>query len=154
MISEVPIMEVTVYEPSKDKHRGEVIEGINAPVSEEMKKRKKELRKHMTEQEKNLWYRFFLLFNDQGPEFIHQKVIGHYIVDFFCFELDLIIEIDGGQHFTEAGRAYDAARTKKLQYWGFEVVRYSNKEVNENFPGVCQDIINRIEEKAVKVFQN
>ena len=147
-------MEVAIYQPSKDKHRRERIEGINAPESEEMKKRKKELRQHMTPEEKHLWYDFFKHFNEQGPEFIHQKIIDHYIVDFFCFELDLIIEIDGGQHFTEAGRAYDAARTKKLQYWGFEVIRYSNREVNKNFPGVCQDIINRIEEKAVKVFQN
>jgi len=125
----------------------EWVEGMNIPVSEEMKKKRKELRQHMTPEENHLWYDFFLHYKKWTVDFIHQKVIGHYIVDFFCPEFGLIIEIDGGQHFTEEGRKYDARRTRCLIHWGFEIVRYSNKVVHENFPGVCQDIINRINEK-------
>ena len=125
----------------------EKVEGMNAPVSEEMKKKRKELRQHMTVEERNLWYGLFLHYKKWSVDFIHQKVIGHYIVDFFCPELGLIIEIDGGQHFTEEGRKYDAWRTRRLRHWGFEIVRYSNKAVKENYPGVCQDIINRVNAK-------
>ena len=125
----------------------EWVEGMNIPVSEEMKKKRKELRQHMTPEENHLWYDFFLPYKNWTVDFIHQKVIGHYIVDFFCPEFGLIIEIDGGQHFTEEGRKYDALRTRRLIHWGFEIVRYSNKEVHENYPGVCQDIINRVNEK-------
>ncbi|MEE3453675.1 endonuclease domain-containing protein [Dialister sp.] len=124
----------------------EQVEGLNMPVSEEMKKRRMELRKNMTPEENHLWRTFFLPYKKMGIHFIHQKVIGHYIVDFFYPKTGLIIEIDGGQHFTEEGRKYDAERTRQLQNWGFEIRRYSNLTVHQNFEGVCQDIINKVNE--------
>ena len=122
----------------------ELVEGMNLPVSEEMKRRRRELRKNMTAEENNLWHDFFLHYKKMGFHFIHQNVIGHYIVDFFYPKSGLIVEVDGGQHFTEEGRKYDAFRTRQLQKWGFTVVRYSNLAVHQNFDGVCQDIINMV----------
>ena len=58
-----------------------------------------------------------------------QYVIAPYIVDFYCDEIGLFIELDGGQHNTEDGRAYDVERTQFLEALGLTVVRYWNHDV-------------------------
>ena len=67
-----------------------------------------------------------------------------YIVDFVCFEANLIIELDGGQHGFDENLAADAARTAYLQSEGFRVMRYWNMELIENFDGamvgICQEL--------------
>ena len=73
-----------------------------------------------------------------------QKVIGPYIVDFYCASAKLVIELDGSQHFEEAGTAVDRARDEYLAGLGLHVVRYSNLDVNQNFSGVCEDILRRL----------
>lgn len=62
-------------------------------------------------------------------KFRRQHVIAPYIVDFYCHELGLVIELDGSQHNTDDGRAYDFERTKFLEALGFRVVRYWNNDV-------------------------
>ena len=104
----------------------------------------RKLRKEATRQEQHLWYDFLRRY---PVKFRRQRPVKGYIADFCCHSALLVIEIDGGQHFTEEGRKYDAWRTRRLRHWGFEIVRYSNKEVKENYPGVCQDIINRVNAK-------
>ena len=74
----------------------------------------------------------------------HQKVIGRYIVDFFCADAKLVIELDGSQHYSADGRQADALRDDYLKSRGLTVVRYSNLEVTQNFEGVCTDILRRI----------
>ena len=69
-----------------------------------------------------------------------QRIIGEYIVDFYCSSAKLVIELDGSQHFDEAGMRYDQNRTKYLRSLGLEVVRYSNADVNERFRDVCDSI--------------
>ena len=97
----------------------------------------KTLRKNMTKEEKRLWYDFLKL----QPFTIHrQKVIGNYIVDFYCASAKLVIELDGAQHYEEKAIKKDTDRNRHLSDLGLSVLRYSNKDINENFEGVCSDI--------------
>ncbi|MBR2464753.1 MAG: endonuclease domain-containing protein [Clostridia bacterium] len=109
----------------------------------------KALRKNMTKEEKHLWYDFL----KKLPITVHrQKVIGNYIVDFYCAEAKLVIELDGSQHYEVKGRQADAARDAYLKDLGVEVVRYSNLDVDRRFDAVCQDISKRLllEEKLAR----
>ena len=73
-----------------------------------------------------------------------QKVIGEYVVDFYCAQAKLVIELDGSQHFNENGESQDRVRDEFLYSLGLTVLRYSNMEVHHNFRGVCEDIWNHI----------
>ena len=99
------------------------------------------LRKNMTKEERNLWYNFL----KELPITINkQKVIGKYIVDFYCASAKIVIELDGSQHFEEQGKRYDEKRDEYLKSLGLTVLRYSNYDVNTNFYGVCTDIMKRL----------
>lgn len=95
------------------------------------------LRREMTPQERKVWYLFL---KDYPVKIYKQRIIGEYIVDFYCSSAKLVIELDGSQHFDEAGMRYDQNRTKYLRSLGLEVVRYSNADVNERFRDVCDSI--------------
>ena len=99
------------------------------------------LRREMTEEERHLWCDFL-----KGlPVTVNrQKVIGHYIVDFYCAEAKLVIEIDGTPHYEQAGKEADRERDDYLESIGLYVVRYSNRDINCSFANVCADIMNRI----------
>ena len=99
------------------------------------------LRKNMTKEERRLWYDFFKML---PLTFNRQKVIGNYIVDFYCAEAKTVIELDGSQHYEEKGIAADAERDLYLSSIGITVLRYSNSDVNRNFQGVCEDILQRL----------
>ncbi|MBE6792842.1 MAG: endonuclease domain-containing protein [Ruminococcaceae bacterium] len=97
----------------------------------------KSLRRNMTRQEKHLWYDFL----QHYPLKIHkQRIIDNFIVDFYCHQARLVIELDGSQHYTTEGKRQDAARTETLEEYGLYVLRFSNKDVDENFDGVCRAI--------------
>ena len=102
------------------------------------------LRKEMTPQERKLWYQFL---KRLSVTVNRQKVIGYYIVDFYCHRARVVIELDGSQHFEDDGLEYDQKRDAYLCGLGLTVLRYSNKDVNENFEGVCTDILQNLEEK-------
>jgi very-short-patch-repair endonuclease len=95
------------------------------------------LRKNMTPQEKQLWYQFLSRY---PVRILKQKVIGNFIVDFYCAKAELVIELDGSHHFMDDGLAYDKERTNMINTLGIEVIRFSNAEVDGNFEGVCQTI--------------
>ena len=105
----------------------------------------KELRKTMTKEERHLWYDFL---RHYPVRFFRQKVLGKYIVDFYCADAHLVIELDGSQHYEKSGIAYDAARTAFLEGYDLTVVRIPNSEVTRNFQGVC-DHIDRLVKQAV-----
>ena len=107
--------------------------------------RAKELRKEMTKQERHLWYDFL---RHYPIKIYKQKVIDNYIVDFYCHKARLVIELDGSQHYSEEGLAYDSERTKVLNAYGLDVIRFTNKDIEENFNGVCEHINNCIFEKV------
>ena len=96
------------------------------------------LRKHMTKEERHLWYDFL----KQLPVTCNrQKVSGSYIVDFYCAEAKLVIELDGSQHWEEDAVKADAQRDACLRAMGLTVLRYSNLDIHQNFEGVCSDIL-------------
>ena len=95
------------------------------------------LRKNMTKEEKHLWYDYLRTYS---VRFLRQKVLGKYIVDFYCAEAKLVIELDGSQHYEEKGIEYDAERTAYLEKYGLRVIRIENIEINKNFDGICEYI--------------
>jgi len=97
----------------------------------------RELRKNMTKEERHLWYDFLRLY---PVKFLRQKTIGRYIVDFYCAEAQLALELDGSQHYEEKHRVADEQRTAYLKGYGITVLRISNNEVLDNFRGVCEAI--------------
>ena len=101
----------------------------------------KMLRRNMTKEEKHLWYDFL----KQLPQTINrQKVIGPYVVDFYCACARLVIELDGSQHYEENERLKDQERDAYLRELGITVVRYTNLDIHKKFDAVCADIVRRI----------
>ena len=99
------------------------------------------LRRNMTKEERHLWYDFLKTL----PVTVHrQKVIGSYIVDFYCAAAKLVIELDGSQHYEAQGKTQDSARDGYLNGLGMTILRYSNFDVRQNFSAVCQDILNHL----------
>ena len=103
----------------------------------ELTKTAQMLRKNMTKEERHLWYDFL---RGYAVRFLRQKVIDSYIVDFYCHDARLIIELDGSQHYEPAEQMRDQERTQNLQSRGLWVLRIPNNEVNQNFRGVCEYI--------------
>lgn len=103
----------------------------------------KSLRKNMTKEERHLWYDFL---KGHPARFQRQKVLGRYIVDFYSASAKLVLELDGSQHYEEAGLKYDADRTTFLNNYGLEVVRIPNNEISSNFRGVCAYIDMKIQQ--------
>ncbi len=95
------------------------------------------MRKSMTKEERHLWYDFL---RSYPIRFLRQKVIDRYIVDFYCHDARLIIELDGSQHYEEKGLLKDKIRTEKIESRNLTVIRIPNNEVNKNFRGVCEYI--------------
>ena len=104
----------------------------NDPI---LKDRRRELRRNQTDAERALWAK---IRNKQFLEmkFFRQFSFGPYILDFYCPEIKLAVELDGGQHNQPEGREYDAARTNYLNAQGVEVVRFWNNEVLAEMDGV------------------
>jgi very-short-patch-repair endonuclease len=99
------------------------------------------LRNSMTEEERKLWY----LFLKRLPLTVNrQKNIGSYIVDFYIHSHNLAIEIDGRQHQLPENRTADDERDQTLWALGITVMRYTNEDINRNFPAVCEDILMRL----------
>jgi very-short-patch-repair endonuclease len=101
------------------------------------KTRARQLRKNMTEAELALW-RHLRLRQLIGCKFRRQQPIGNYIVDFVCFEKQLIIEIDGGQHSQQS--TYDCERDEWLHKEGFRVIRFWNNQVLQEIEAVKEII--------------
>lgn len=97
----------------------------------------KKLRKNATPQENHLWYDFLSKYEIR---FQRQKSIGNFIADFYCHSARLVVEIDGSQHYTESGIEKDTFRTEVLTELGLKVIRFSNRQINTNFRGVCEYI--------------
>ncbi len=97
----------------------------------------KKLRKNMTKEECHLWFDFLCTY---PIKFLKQKIIGRYIVDFYCAKANLVIELDGSQHFENIYIDKDNKRTLYLQKFGITVMRIPNNEIWNNFSGVCEYI--------------
>ena len=115
---------------------------LNQTNNPKLRKNAQKLRREMTKEERRLWYDFL----KRLPITVNrQKVIGPYIVDFYCASRKLVIELDGSQHYETEGTAADQERDHALNQLGITVVRYSNSDINRNFDGVCADLLRRLE---------
>ena len=103
----------------------------------------KKLRKNMTKEERRLWYDFL---RGYPVRFLRQKVIGDYVVDFYCASAKLVVELDGSQHYEADGAAKDKVRTEFLQTFDLRVLRFGNHDVLQNFEGVCTAIDKAVQE--------
>jgi very-short-patch-repair endonuclease len=76
----------------------------------------------------------------KGYQFYRQRIIGNYIVDFYCPKVKLVIELDGGQHYSGEGLEKDKIRDDYLREQGLKVLRFSDRDVFENITGVVESI--------------
>jgi len=108
-----------------------------------LKQKARELRKNSTLSEVLLWNQLKGR-KIKGYQFMRQKPIDNYIVDFFCLNLKLIIEIDGESHIGKEDK--DKDRQKRLESIGLSFLRFSDLDVKTNMEGVIETIINWIDE--------
>ncbi|MDR1360773.1 MAG: DUF559 domain-containing protein [Rickettsiales bacterium] len=105
--------------------------------------RAKELRANMPPMERKFWRK--INYDKLGVKFRRQQRIGPYFVDFICFELKLIIELDGFQHFTDEAIKYDNERTDFITAQGYKLIRIPNALVNHHIDGLMnclREVIN------------
>ena len=107
----------------------------------------KELRKNMTKEERHLWYDFL---RNYPVKVLRQKIIGDYIVDFYCDKAKLVVELDGSQHYMVTGEAKDIERDNFLNSLNLKVLRFSNADINKHFYEVCTVIDNTVKERFRK----
>src|SRR5687767_6141334 len=105
------------------------------------------LRHEATEEERILWSR---LKNRQvaSAKFRRQQEFGPYILDYFCPEHGLLVEVDGGQHFSDEGERADLERVRYLNLHGIRVLRFSNLEVRQALAGVMDVISEALADPA------
>ena len=102
----------------------------NTPLSQK-------LRKNQTKEEAKLWYQFLRKYSAQ---FRRQYKIGNYIVDFYCHQAKLAVELDGSGHYEPEQMRKDWERTQYINQQGVMVLRFTNTDVQQNFYGVCSCI--------------
>ena len=108
--------------------------------------RAKTLRKNMTKEERHLWFDFLRYCT---PRFRRQQILGNYIADFYCDKAKLVIELDGSQHTEPDALAYDIHRSAYFESLGILVVRYYNSDINRNFSGVCEHILQILTQQGI-----
>ena len=102
------------------------------------------LRKDMTRHEKHLWYDYL---QHYPIKIYKQRIIDSFIADFYCHKARLVIELDGSQHYTPEGKTYDWYRTEILEGYDLMVLRFTNKDIEDKFEGVCYVIDKIIKER-------
>ena len=105
---------------------------------EEQRDFARQLRNQSTDAEKTLWH--FLRGNKLGVKFRRQAAIGAYMVDFVCFSHQLIVELDGPQHFSDEGKKRDKRRAAFLESRGYRVLRYRNQKLDDEYEQVVDEI--------------
>ena len=109
------------------------------PQNKKLKQSTRNLRKNMTNAERKLWPKIRRK-QLKGVQFYRQKVIVNYIVDFYCHQAKLVIEVDGGQHFCKQGINTDLKRDTYLKELNLRVLRFSNYEVLKEIDCVVDKI--------------
>lgn len=117
------------------------------PYNKLLKTNARQLRKNMTEAEQKLWARLRLK-QVLGMQFYRQKPIADYIADFYCAAANLVIELDGSQHFEPDHHARDLERDKALSSLGLKVLRFNNQQVLTEMDEVLEVIYRELEERV------
>ncbi|WP_101721087.1 endonuclease domain-containing protein [Eggerthella timonensis] len=117
---------------------------MNTTRRQLLAQRASSMRKQMTYAERRLWFSFL---REYPTPFVAQKVIGSYILDFYCRKARLSIELDGDSHYTKSQKDYDRIRTTYLEMLEIKELRFTNTDVIENLEGVCEmihaEVLNR-----------
>ncbi len=115
--------------------------------NKKLKERAAQMRKNMTKAEKKLWFDFLKDFSiskwQQDWEKIkvyRQRIIDHFIVDFYIPDYKLIIELDWESHYSGQAKAYDSERSSILEWLWCQIVRFTNNEVYDSFEWICERI--------------
>ena len=132
----------TTAEVDKSSKQGYMTGGNNAHLLIE---KAREMRNNPTEAESILWEQ--LSAKKLDAKFRRQHLIGDYIADFVCLAKRLVIEVDGGYHNTEEQQLLDTERTKIINEYGFEVIRFTNEEIIGNIDGVLENIKQKLQSK-------
>ena len=103
------------------------------------------MRTEPTPEENKLWH---ILLKNINPRFIRQKIIGSYIVDFYCPKLKLIIEVDGEQHFFEKNVDYEKRREQFLLDSGYRILHFYNSDINKHIRETEYTVIANCRERA------
>lgn len=127
------------YPPDKGGKGGFV------PYNKALTDKARQNRKNSTPAERKLWFEVLRHERLNQLKFTRQKPLGDYIVDFYCAERKLAIEIDGDSH--DARQRQDETRTRRLNALGIEVVRYTNAEIMNNLEGVYQSLLKHVTER-------
>lgn len=102
------------------------------------KDKRNDLKNNMTPEEELLWKK--IRKDSLGVRFRRQYGIGEYIVDFYCPKLRLVIEIDGGQHYSQNGLEYDYVRKEYMKELGLKILRFRNVEIRDDIERVIEEI--------------
>ena len=123
---------------SAEKHHpSDLVKGRVMERNVNLRENAKNLRKNMTKEEAHLWYQFLCRYPQR---FRRQYIIGNYIVDFYCHQAKLVVELDGSQHCESENMEYDKKRTEYLRSQGLEVLRFSNLDIMRQFRSICEAI--------------
>ena len=110
---------------------------MTIPKDNSQSENARRLCREMTPHERKPWY----LFLRKYPVKIYkQRIFGRFIVDFYCASAKVVIEVDGSQHYEPQGMAYDAEHSAFLSALNLEVLRFSNRDIDRDFRGVCEQI--------------
>lgn len=146
-----PLVRGEYSTPSPDKGKvapatfaiGRAGEGLKfLPYDKRLTALARENRRNPTPAETLLWQKVLRGKQFEHCKFLRQKPIGDYIVDFYCAELGLVIEIDGDSHANQI--EYDAQRTRFLNGLGLQVVRYFNRDVLHELPGLYDNLLTHL----------
>jgi len=107
------------------------------PRDTKLKKQSAELRTNATKEENHLWYDYLLTY---PVRFNRQRIIGEYIVDFYCSKAKLIIELNNVINNDEKANEYDYLRTQYMKNLGLQILKINNCDVLNNFKEVCKVI--------------
>ena len=101
------------------------------------------LRENMTDAERLIWSKLRMK-QLKNCQFYRQKVIGNYIVDFYCPKAKLVVEVDGGQHYMDEGKKKDEKRDSYIKKLGLKVLRFSDRDVLKNINSVSEEVFNSL----------
>ena len=106
------------------------------------------LRRNLTPQERKRWYLFL---RSYPVKIYKQRIIESFVVDFYCAQARLVIELDGSQHFTKEAIEYDRQRSSYLQGCDLKILRFTNCDIDRHFPDICQLIHQEVQQRLSEV---
>jgi very-short-patch-repair endonuclease len=115
------------------------------PYDSKLNVNAKRMRQNLTAAERKLWFEYL---REHKYRFVRQKVVGNYILDFYCQKLKLGIELDGETHLGNKNEEYDKKRTEELKKYGIKILRFWNYDVLSGL-GALQSIIEKEIKKAL-----